>query len=43
MEEQTGTRGGTGLAWGMIGIAALLVICTVVALMFGLDVGPIPD
>ena len=43
MENQTSPRGISSSAWGVIGIVAavagLLVICAMVVLAFGVDVG----
>ncbi len=43
MEEQTGFMGMSGKIWGVIGVLSLafgiLVICALVAMMFGMDVG----
>lgn len=44
MEQQNDSRGLSGTVWGVIGIVALvaglLVICALVVMMFGVDIGP---
>jgi len=45
MEKQTGCQGISSSAWSVIGIVALvvgaIVICALVAMMFGLDIGEV--
>ncbi len=44
MEKQTGFLGFSSSVWGVIGILSLLagaiVVCALVLLAFGLDIGP---
>ena len=41
MEKQTGVQGTSGIAWGVIGVVAVLVLAALIAIMYGVDVGTV--